>query len=583
MKNTSLKTLSAKTALTLCLTGILASYNTANAQPPGIAWPGNSDIRWVSGMAFQPLSLNTAAIAYREGPTTNPLGIYACALPVGRNPLLFPPSGIGEIHLLRMNNLSTTAAATAFTSDISQAGIDLVLGNTDNVFPYNPCNDFIMAAAYADGNSNPRIDFFKVSKSPGLTVTYINNLILPAYTTYDVHIDVMAAFNDLRGCAPAPSLPYIGKFMITFTDIATGDVKAAYGDLTTRLLGGGGVTTIDQGTDPDIAAVQRGSSPITNMGYVTYIGASGGLYSCTFDPSGSAGTPVLLDASATTGVEPRIDAVDNYALSSSVVQYKVVASILNSSTPANYEIRTYDDITSGYDVVSQYTDFYTTGCSSFPTPYHSMTPQISVWGTNNYGIIHDCTPVSTTPQHYEMLAVEPIDDASPISYWTNTIYKVNDVTPCAEFYGAAADFRASAASCPNYLGLDQPVLFAWNGYDIPPVGTFYTNYKFTQGTPATPSWSGFKTGSTTLVSETIGTKEWSLFPNPTSEILSVTSPEGTVAKNYEITDVLGKTVQKGNLSLNTDKINISKLLPGIYSIKLQNDRNDIKSLSFVKN
>lgn len=72
----------------------------------------------------------------------------------------------------------------------------------------------------------------------------------------------------------------------------------------------------------------------------------------------------------------------------------------------------------------------------------------------------------------------------------------------------------------------------------------------------------------------------SVYPNPTSQILTIKVKNYQNQENYSITDYLGKTVLSGKLSGETTSIDIGFLLPGIYFI--QSDKDRIESFKIIK-
>jgi hypothetical protein len=88
---------------------------------------------------------------------------------------------------------------------------------------------------------------------------------------------------------------------------------------------------------------------------------------------------------------------------------------------------------------------------------------------------------------------------------------------------------------------------------------------------------------TTGITEVPQQKDFSLFPNPTKSVINISSTiNGTVKINYEIVDVLGKTVMT-NDHTGSDKfsVNINELNSGIYFLRLQVN-NSIVVKKFVK-
>lgn len=73
------------------------------------------------------------------------------------------------------------------------------------------------------------------------------------------------------------------------------------------------------------------------------------------------------------------------------------------------------------------------------------------------------------------------------------------------------------------------------------------------------------------VSEVNPINSISIFPNPSTDRLTVQLPDNVKADHYTITDYLGRTLQTGNLSNGSTNINISDLATGIYVLQIGND------------
>ena len=60
-----------------------------------------------------------------------------------------------------------------------------------------------------------------------------------------------------------------------------------------------------------------------------------------------------------------------------------------------------------------------------------------------------------------------------------------------------------------------------------------------------------------------------IFPNPTSDILNLFISNNSNISNYEIINILGKSIKKGELNQNRNSIDISSLQTGIYFLSLK--------------
>lgn len=74
---------------------------------------------------------------------------------------------------------------------------------------------------------------------------------------------------------------------------------------------------------------------------------------------------------------------------------------------------------------------------------------------------------------------------------------------------------------------------------------------------------------------------FSLFPNPASNILTITFGSNTSPGNYNIYDIAGKMIISGNISTANNTINVSGLAEGTYIIKLTGENINASKL-FIK-
>jgi hypothetical protein len=77
----------------------------------------------------------------------------------------------------------------------------------------------------------------------------------------------------------------------------------------------------------------------------------------------------------------------------------------------------------------------------------------------------------------------------------------------------------------------------------------------------------------------IQAKGITLFPNPAHDVLTLEVNESFIGKTYQIYSSLGEIVKKGTLDSTNNLISLSKLSPGIYSIKINGLEENLR---FVK-
>ena len=78
-------------------------------------------------------------------------------------------------------------------------------------------------------------------------------------------------------------------------------------------------------------------------------------------------------------------------------------------------------------------------------------------------------------------------------------------------------------------------------------------------------------------------KKWQVYPNPTTDIISVKNgTRSNETMTYVVTDIMGRTVQLGEMTNNTD-IDVNYLAPGTYFLKMYKGKEDDGHVVFVKN
>ena len=70
-----------------------------------------------------------------------------------------------------------------------------------------------------------------------------------------------------------------------------------------------------------------------------------------------------------------------------------------------------------------------------------------------------------------------------------------------------------------------------------------------------------------------------VYPNPTSSQLNIQSPE---ALQYEIFNLVGRSIQRGSISVGTTSLNVSEFPAGMYLLMLTQNDGSRSSLKFVK-
>ena len=69
-----------------------------------------------------------------------------------------------------------------------------------------------------------------------------------------------------------------------------------------------------------------------------------------------------------------------------------------------------------------------------------------------------------------------------------------------------------------------------------------------------------------------------LFPNPATEIISVSFDSEPVTKEYSILDQQGRLIMKGNIALSGSELNVNQFTKGLYFFQIDNSTK-----RFIKN
>jgi len=78
---------------------------------------------------------------------------------------------------------------------------------------------------------------------------------------------------------------------------------------------------------------------------------------------------------------------------------------------------------------------------------------------------------------------------------------------------------------------------------------------------------------------------FSMYPNPSSDVVFITNTGSTEVFNYEVLDMNGRVIMKANNAINgssTTELNLSKVEIGVYLIRVFNDKAE-KTFRVVKN
>jgi plastocyanin len=86
--------------------------------------------------------------------------------------------------------------------------------------------------------------------------------------------------------------------------------------------------------------------------------------------------------------------------------------------------------------------------------------------------------------------------------------------------------------------------------------------------------------STTGIEDFQAANKFSVYPNPTSGLLSIKTEDINPGSEYRIINLLGKQVAKGLLNSNTTQVDMNQFSPGVYFVEVVGKRN--QSLKVIK-
>ena len=183
----------------------------------------------------------------------------------------------------------------------------------------------------------------------------------------------------------------------------------------------------------------------------------------------------------------------------------------------------------------------------------------------------------------------------------STMYLAQQLLPCSQVYYNSVYNFATAKTPGEWMKLDLPTPFSYQfggtdrknlivevaqdsgtfanydevatyfvQYNLPGQRTIHDNKAHTQGAYANSNFLlviGFDVQQTpTAIGAVNNEKNITVFPNPAKEILHIRNCQ---KKDYTITDITGRILQKGEIE--TDKININRLQQGLYFLRVGNE------------
>lgn len=196
-------------------------------------------------------------------------------------------------------------------------------------------------------------------------------------------------------------------------------------------------------------------------------------------------------------------------------------------------------------------------------------------GKNEYMM----TTVTDAAGWGQALAMQPIEQTLPLGIAidpsaTNSYFLINSNYPA----DIASCSYANSVSTPCNAISDTSII-AWASRDTG--ATYKIFYKNNKYNTATPGGYEYKP-SPTAVNEHKQQDAVRMYPNPADNTLTLIVPGRMLADNYTITNMLGQQAGTGSLAIGRNTLDISKLSPGSYILRLMSRNEESGSHVFVK-
>jgi len=143
---------------------------------------------------------------------------------------------------------------------------------------------------------------------------------------------------------------------------------------------------------------------------------------------------------------------------------------------------------------------------------------------------------------------------------------------------AAACNYANAVSAYANFPAGGYAAYAW-AFMNTSTSRYEVHYKY----PTIGSPYAFRQGTTEVTTGNTGAGKWQVYPNPATNELGVSNAAGNAAATgYLIMDMAGRTALQGSLHGGQNPIDVSRLVPGTYVLKVSQQGNDDGQAIFVK-
>jgi len=203
------------------------------------------------------------------------------------------------------------------------------------------------------------------------------------------------------------------------------------------------------------------------------------------------------------------------------------------------------------------------------------------------GAIH-CITKAVSADDALLISHQPLDDLE----FTTSNYQIDALIKHADGISDASIFWSTDTTAGYNevaMSLTNPVLDTWTGhipYQAAGEKVFYyvhaeANNGKQQVRPITAPqgyWMFKILEDITSVSE--GEINWSIWPNPTSGVVSIRMSSNNQQAKYIVLDARGKSVLRGSLESNTGTIDLSELSNGLYLLKIEGEGG--RSAQFIQ-
>lgn len=449
----------------------------------------------------------------------------------------------------------TGAIATAFIPSVSESQPDIVLAN-DMSAP----GVYRLGVVYLNSSQLVNFDSYRVlgTGSGTLTLQFVSSTTISTNRGRFPHIDMFTDFG-----TPISGYPSMHKFVIAYGQVLGGGVTDVFernGDIMSPLALSSPFAVTSGATcsyGGDVSAV---FDPATGKQYAYFALANGmnlqhrqitlNVLPATAPPIGASPITTLFASSGSSGpLLPRIESMGYNPTGSGMVQW-VIGSILSNPVTFKNEIWEFNpNMMSGFNctspVFSSEDNLCVAVCAGPGRPSNNIC-------NRNYNIGWYNRKAGFMTQVIDAYT-GAISTGMPDYYVANMI-------PLT-FWGSKVPIALS--SCSN-SGND---LFTgwWNE-----ANRIYFKLK--------PGITVYRPSAPTGIANIINGKEFSLYPNPAKDRLTV---KGISKADYRIINIVGQAVGHGTIDKEEYQIDISNLSSGSYSMILSNEAENC-SVKFVK-